>query len=42
MHKDGIKDFSKSGELKKVMRDYSPSDGFDQEVEFQEHDSVGN
>jgi hypothetical protein len=41
MHKDGIKDFSKSGELKKVMRDYSASDGFDREVEFQEPDSVG-
>lgn len=41
MHKNGIKDFSKSGELKKVIRDYSPSDGFDQEVEFHEPDSVG-
>lgn len=42
MHKNGIKDFSKSGELKKVMRDYSPSDGFEQEIEYQEPDSVGN
>jgi hypothetical protein len=41
MHKDGMKEYSKSGELQKVLRDYSSADGFDQEVEFHEPDSVG-
>lgn len=41
MHRNGIKEYDKSGELKKVLRDYAASDGFDQEVEYHEPDSVG-
>lgn len=42
MHKDSLREISKSGELQKVMREYSASDGFDQEVEFHESDSTAN
>ncbi|NOS90324.1 MAG: zinc-ribbon domain-containing protein [Cyclobacteriaceae bacterium] len=42
MHKDRLKELDTSGELKKVMRDYSAADGFYQEVEFHESDSTGN
>ncbi len=42
MHKDDLQEFRTSGELKKVMRGYSASDGFDQEVEFHESDSIAN
>lgn len=42
MHKDRLQEFRTSGELKKVMREYSASDGFNQEVEFHESDSTGN
>ncbi len=41
MHKDGLKELNTSGELKKVMREYSATDGFNQEVEFHESDSTG-
>lgn len=34
IHKDQIKNFDVSGDLKKVMRDYSLSAGFDRVVEF--------
>jgi hypothetical protein len=40
MHKDGIKDYNKSGALKKVMRDYNSAAGFDREIEFVESDSL--
>lgn len=42
LHKDGLQEINKSGELQKVMREYSASDGFDQEVEFHESDSTAN
>jgi hypothetical protein len=34
IHKDEIKNFDLSGELKKVMREYSSSAGFDRIIEF--------
>ena len=34
IHKNAIKEFSNSGDLKKVMRDYESSAGFDREIEF--------
>ncbi len=40
VHRKGIKDYHDSGELIKVMRDYSATAGFDREIEFQEPDSV--
>lgn len=40
IHKNGIKDLNTSGELKKVYRDYSSYNGFDQEVEFHQPDSL--
>jgi hypothetical protein len=40
VHKDFLKKFDASGELKKIFRDYSESAGFDREVEFQ-LDSLG-
>ncbi|MBI3219090.1 MAG: zinc-ribbon domain-containing protein [Bacteroidetes bacterium] len=42
MHKDGLKELQTSGELKKIMREYSAADGFDQEVEFHESDTTAN
>ena len=41
MHKNELKEIKKTGDLKKVMRDYLPTAGFDREIEFQEADSVG-
>lgn len=41
MHKDGIKDYDESGELRKVIRDYDPSSGFDRVIEYGLPDSVG-
>jgi transcription elongation factor Elf1 len=35
VHKDFLKKFDETGELKKVFRGYSASAGFDQEVKFQ-------
>ena len=34
LHKDALKKFDETGELRKVFRGYSASAGFDQEVEF--------
>ena len=40
IHKNGILDLYNSGELIIVMRDYSPSSGFDREIEYFEPDSL--
>ena len=40
LHKNDLKEIKKAGDLKKVIRDYSLSAGFDREIEFQEPDSV--
>jgi len=40
VHKNSIQAFQEAGDLKKVMRDYSPSAGFDREIEYAVSDSV--
>ncbi len=40
MHKNGIKEFETNGALKKVMRNYATSTGFDREVEYQKSDTL--
>ena len=40
IHKNTIQEFNDSGDLKKVMRDYETSAGFDREIEFQLPDSI--
>ena len=40
IHKNDINEFSESGALKKVIRDYLPSTGFDREIEYQLPDSL--
>lgn len=41
IHKSSIQAFKESGDLKKVMRDYSASAGFDREIEYIEYDTLG-
>ncbi len=41
MHKNDLKEIKKTGDLKKVIRDYSSTAGFDREIEFLETDSMG-
>jgi hypothetical protein len=40
MHKNDIQEIKKAGDLKKVMRDYLPTAGFDREIEFQKSDTL--
>ncbi len=40
MHEDVLKEFDEQDQLKKVIREYSPSSGFDRVVEYVEPDST--
>lgn len=40
IHKDDIRGYEASGELKKIMRDYSESAGFDRVIEYEFPDSL--
>lgn len=39
IHKNEVKEYSNSGEVVKVLREYSPATGFDRDVEFIQPDS---
>ena len=40
MHKNGLQEYDQTGELKKVIRDYTPETGFDRVIEFVELDTL--
>ena len=40
IHKDAVKEYDETGDLKKVLRDYSASAGFDRVLEYQIQDST--